>query len=58
MSPRPARFTQVDLRRAIKTARDLGDDYAVDILPNGTIRISRIRVDHPDKADEEERLVF
>ncbi len=58
MSPRPARFTKVDLRRAIETARELGDDYVVDILPNGTIRISHAHDARPDKTDQEERLVF
>jgi hypothetical protein len=58
MSPRPARFTKVDLRRAIETARELGGDLVVDILTDGTIRISRAQTERPDKADDEERLVF
>lgn len=41
MSGRPARFTQLDLERAIKAAKLLGEDAAVEIAPDGTIRIAR-----------------
>lgn len=58
MSPRPARFTKVDLRRAAEMARELGGDYVVDILPDGTIRIGRAQTDRREKAEDEERLVF
>jgi hypothetical protein len=36
MSRRPLRFTEADLRRAKKVA---GPDMAVEILPDGTIRL-------------------
>ena len=38
---RPARFTTVDLRRALRAAAQAGPDYAVEIAPDGTIRITR-----------------
>ena len=37
MSKRPARFTEADLRRAMKVAAEAGK--TVDILPDGTLRI-------------------
>lgn len=37
MSRRPARCTEADIRRAAKVAKEMG--MAVDILPDGTIRI-------------------
>ena len=39
MSRRPARFTVVDLRRAIEAAKAAGGDWAVEIDPDGTIRV-------------------
>lgn len=48
MTRRPARFTQADLDRALKAAERAGPDVAVDILPDGTIRLSRTQ-----KKDEE-----
>jgi hypothetical protein len=41
MSRRPARFTREELRRAVETAKAAGDDWAVEILPNDTIRLRR-----------------
>jgi hypothetical protein len=49
MTRRSARFTQSDLDRALKAAEKAGPDVAVDILPDGTIRLSR-----PQKKIEEE----
>lgn len=40
MSRRPLRFTEADLRRAKKVA---GTDMAVEVLPDGTIRLSPLR---------------
>lgn len=37
MSRRPALFTEADLRRAAKVAKELG--LAVEVLTDGTIRI-------------------
>ena len=38
---RPARFTVADLRRALRAADSSGRDFAVEITPDGTIRIVR-----------------
>jgi hypothetical protein len=40
MSRRPARCTQADIKRAIKAAEAAGAHMAVDILPDGTIRLT------------------
>lgn len=45
MSRGYARFTQADLHRAIKAIAQSGADLAVEILPDGTIRIGRNRAD-------------
>ena len=37
----PAKFTETDLRRAVKVAREAGDDMAVRVLPDGSIEIYR-----------------
>lgn len=41
MSRRPARFTEADLKRAWSVAQKYGPDVAVDILPDGTIRLKK-----------------
>jgi hypothetical protein len=38
MSRRPARFTEADVRRAAKVAKQLG--LAIEIAPDGTIRLT------------------
>lgn len=48
MTRRAARCTQADLDRAMKAAERAGADFVVDILPDGTIRLSRTQ-----KRDEE-----
>lgn len=40
MSRRPARVTQADIGRAIKAAAKAGPHMAVEILPDGVIRIA------------------
>jgi hypothetical protein len=55
---RPARFTQADLDRALKAAEKAGADVAVDILPDGTIRLSRPQKDRDNSPTIEERIVF
>jgi hypothetical protein len=42
MSRRPARFTQADVNRAIRAAERAGISMAVEILPNGIIRLSPV----------------
>jgi len=39
MSRRPARCTQADIRRAIRAAEQAGAKMAVEISPDGTIRL-------------------
>lgn len=39
MSRRAARFTQADIARAIKAIEQTGASMAVEIVPDGTIRI-------------------
>jgi hypothetical protein len=39
MSRRPARYTQADIRRAMQAAQALGVSVAIEILPDGTIRL-------------------
>lgn len=43
MSRRPARATEADIRRAIHAAEKAGARMAVEILPDGTIRLTPIR---------------
>jgi hypothetical protein len=45
MSRTPARFTQADVARTIRAAKQAGAG-AVELLPDGTIRI---RLDEPEK---------
>lgn len=54
---RPSRFTEADLRKATKVA---GKDMAVEILPDGTIRLVHIAVKSSDNLDFENRppMVF
>lgn len=51
MSRRAARFTQADIARAIKAIEQTGANMAVEIAPDGTIRI----VPLPLKQDSEEK---
>jgi hypothetical protein len=58
---RPARFTVADLRRAIKAAERSGPDWAVEIAPDGTIRIVRLRlppITAPEPVEDRERVVL
>ena len=36
---RPARCTTADIRRALRAVEQTGPGYAVEVLPDGTIRI-------------------
>ena len=58
---RPARFTVADLRRATKAAEQAGADWAVDILPDGTIRLVRKgpeRVTAPPSVETYDEIVL
>lgn len=54
MSRRPARFTEADVRRAAKVAKQLC--LAVEIAPDGTIRLTALREDRltlqPARSDD------
>jgi hypothetical protein len=50
MSRRPLRFRQSDLMRAMRAAQRLGNNWGVDILPDGTIRVAPAQEFGPDKA--------
>jgi hypothetical protein len=61
MSRRPARCTQADIRRAIEAAKQAGASMAVEILPDGTIRLMPVgsaqRPDAPS-VDGQRRIVL
>lgn len=40
MSRRPARVTQADIRRALAALKIAGSNMALEILPDGTIRLT------------------
>jgi hypothetical protein len=42
MSRHAARFTQADIARALKAVEQVGARMAVEILPDGTIRIAPV----------------
>src|ERR1019366_6648153 len=50
MSRRPARCTQADIRRAIKAVEQAGASMAVEILPDGTIRLTPVSQKPEDNA--------
>jgi hypothetical protein len=39
MPKTPARITQADIARAARVAKGLGDEWTVEIAPDGTIRL-------------------
>jgi hypothetical protein len=50
----PARFTETDLKRAVKVARQAGEDMAVRVLPDGSIEIYRkFAGESPDLAPKQ-----
>jgi hypothetical protein len=51
MSRTPARFTQADVARSIRAAKQAGAGV-VELLPDGTIRITLDRRDEPEKKVE------
>jgi len=56
MSRRPARCTEADIRRAVKVALEAG--MAVDILPDGTIRIAPLTTTEPSRNSERRVIVL
>ena len=57
MPNRPARFTTADLRRALKAAEQSGPTWAVEIDPDGTIRLLRRPAD-PHQPDVRKEIVL
>ena len=55
MSRRPARFTEADIRRAAKVAKQLC--LAVEIAPDGTIRLVPAAVTNSSMAAPPEREI-
>lgn len=53
---RPARLTQAQVERAIKAAKRQGAS-AVEVKPDGTIRISLVPGDKPEETVEPEREI-
>jgi len=51
MSRRAARFTLADVCRATRAAKEQGAQ-AVEILPDGTIRVIIVDTQHKDEAPE------
>jgi hypothetical protein len=57
MSKTAARFTLADIARAIRAAKEQGAE-AVEILPDGTIRVIIAGVQHDDEAKPEAKRNF
>ena len=55
MSKKAARFTLADVARAIRAAKEQGAE-AVEILPDGTIRVIITGVQHNEAKPEAEKL--
>lgn len=58
---RPARFTIADVRRAGRAAEQLGPDWHVEITPDGTIRVVRLRnseLAQPPNEPEKVTILF
>lgn len=55
MSRRPARCTQADISRALRAAAAISPDTAVEILPDGTIRIGRLAPPEPESVNPRPR---
>ena len=57
----PKRFTEADLRRALRAAAKTGPDYDVEVCLDGTIRITRQREDRrapPAPIEDTGRVVL
>lgn len=53
-----ARFSQVDLQRALRAAAREGIKVSVDILPDGTIRLTPSAETSSAPPEPERRIVF
>lgn len=52
----PAKFTETDLKRALKAARAVGEDMAVRVLVDGSIEIYR-KASNPEEVAPKRRWV-
>jgi hypothetical protein len=61
MSRTPAKFTQADVARTIRAAKQAGA-YGVELMPDGTIRIALSPLSQaqvpPDQVDDGEEIVL
>lgn len=58
MSRRAARCTQADMHRAIKAVEQSGANMAVEILPDGTIRLVPVKLAAPIQNDKAGEIVL
>jgi hypothetical protein len=58
MSRRPARYTQADIRRAIEASKKAGAQMAVELLPDGTIRLVPVNQPSEPTLGEGRRIVL
>jgi hypothetical protein len=58
MSRRAARCTQADIHRAIKAVEQAGARMAVEILPDGTIRLSPANQNGPEAIGPKRKIVL
>jgi hypothetical protein len=52
MPRRPARFTQADIARALRAAKQVGVHVAVEIALDGTIRLVPTEIEHAAELKE------
>lgn len=54
-----AKFTQADISRAIRAVQQTGSDMAVELRPDGVIRISRTTAEpKPEPVEAEREIVL
>lgn len=58
MSRRPARFTQADIARAIKAAKQTGVSMAVEITLDGTIQLVPADQSAPKGVAQQRKIVL
>ena len=58
MSRRPARVTEADINRALRAAAKVGDHLAVDIQPDGTIRIAPVSTTPEKNSPKRKNIVL
>lgn len=58
MSRTPARFTQADVQRAIRAVKASGETMAVEIRPDGTIRLVPVGDEKRPEIEQERRIML